>query len=177
MRSRNWCITSWKEPVIKTDLLVYYIYKKEICPETKKEHFHAYIEGKEKINFNMVKEIFDDKTIHIEPRRGTQKQAIDYVCKEETKAGEPVEWGTKKKQGKRSDVDEIYQDVIEGHTLKEILSEHQGNALRMIHAVEKAMLVHHGFCKIDSWIELNRKKVKDRLDEKVIDDLEKKLLN
>lgn len=177
MRSRNWCLTHWAEPIcVNTDKIVGYVYKKEICPKTEKTHWHSYVEFNDKVSMKYVKEIFDDVSIHCESRLGTQKQAIDYVIKEDTKAGEPVYYGTFKKQGKRSDLDEIYNDITEGATLKEILNEHKGNALRIIHAVEKAALIHHGFNKLDSWILLKRKTNKDKLDLKVIDDLENKLL-
>lgn len=178
MRAPNWCITSWKEPAIpENDKIQYYCHKKEICPKTNKEHWHVYIEFKEKITMCAIKKIFNDEKIHCEPRKGTQQQAIDYVLKEETKAGEPVFFGIMKHQGKRSDIDEIYDDIANGDTLKEILYNHKGNALRMMHAIEKGALIYHGFNALDSWILLKRKVKKDPLDEKLIDDIESKLLS
>lgn len=61
--------------------------------------------------------------------------------------------------------------------MKEILSNHGGNALRMIHCIEKAMKVKHGLYPLDDYIELHRKRPSqwDRLDEKIDDDLYKLL--
>lgn len=177
--SRNWCITTWKEPELKnTERMNYYVYKKEICPDTGKEHWHLYIEfDNYKPSMRTVINIVGDKQAHYEPREGTQESAIEYVIKDESKAGEPVYWGTKKKQGKRSDIDEIWKDITEGDSLDEILVNHQGNALRMIHCIEKGAAIFHGFNSLNSWIKLNRIEHKDKLDEKTIEDLETRLLN
>lgn len=179
MRSRNWCVTTWKEPIIDTTEATYYVWKPEICPETGKKHWHVYIEFTEKKVLSGVKKVFNDSQIHCEPRKGTQEQAIAYVLKEETKAGDPVSWGTKKKQGKRSDIEEIVQDIEYGATMREILRDHRGNALRMIHCIEKAMMIENGFSSLDQYILLKRKEKEgklDRLDEKILDELESKLL-
>jgi len=157
MRSRNWCVTNWREPEINTEHVVGYVYKKEICPETKREHWHTYIEYDDKTSLKFLKKTtFKENELHAERRRGTQKQAIDYVIKEETKAGEPVYFGRWKQQGERNDIDEIMDDIREGCTLKEILYQHGGNALRMIHAIEKSAYIHHGFNLLDKWIECCR---------------------
>lgn len=172
-------MTVWNEPLFYDSDASYYIYKPEICPESGKRHWHIYLEFQKKVGMKHVKTILGDPTAHCEVRAGTQEQAIAYVTKEDTKAGEPVEWGTKKKQGKRSDVEEIMEDIEDGATMNEILRDHRGNALRMIHCIERAMMVSHGFSSIDQYILLKRKEKEgklDRLDEIILEQLEEKLI-
>lgn len=57
---------------------------------------------------------------HFEVARGTQKQCIDYVSKESTRLMGPYEWGTAKKQGQRSDLDNIASQLNTGATMREI---------------------------------------------------------
>lgn len=165
MYVRNWIITTWSlpfggKPDMASHSCNFVVFKKEICPETKKEHWHVYCEFTKKISINQLKLFLNDKTAHCEPRRGTQQQAIDYVIKQETKAGEPLYFGEKKVQGKRSDIDAICDDLLEGDTLKEILYNHGGNALRMMHAIEKSAQVIWGLNETDKYI-LKMREIKE----------------
>lgn len=162
-RNRNWCFTSFgKAPQFDDETaaevgVTYMVYQKEKCPKTDREHYQGYIELNTPRTMRSVKYLLDDKTIHLEPRRGTQAQAIKYCKKLDTQLESPVEWGEPKQQGKRSDIDAIYQDIQEGSTLREVLDNHGGNALRIIHAVERAAMIFHGFCAIDEHIKLHRR--------------------
>lgn len=182
-KARNWCFTHFGEKEELENVkehCTYLIFQKERCPTTKKEHFQGYVEFKENLRLGEVKKRFNISSLHLEPRRGTQEQAINYCKKEDTKVEGPFIFGKVKEQGKRSDIDEIYQDIKDDFTLKEILENHGGNALRMIHAIEKATLIHHGFSSLDSWIKLKRKEKEnklDKLDEVVLDKLENALLS
>lgn len=175
VRSRNWVFTSFIEPKPNTESIQYLVYQKEIGKKTKREHYQGYVELTDKFSGKLVKKLFRDDTIHIEPRRGTQQQAIDYCKKSDTRADKPVEYGEPKKQGKRNDIEEIMEDIENGHTMKEILSNHKGNALRMIHCIDKALRVKHNLYALDDYIKLQRKENKDKLDEKIEDDLYNKL--
>lgn len=183
-RSRNFVFTCFNYQSPNATLMIltencfvsYTIFQEELAPTTKRKHLQGYIELTQPMTIEGVKRIFMDGSLHLEVRRGTQEQAIAYASKEDTRIAGPWDFGKKKCQGRRSDIDEIWEDIQENFTLKEILGKHQGNALRMIHAIERGALIHHGFCSLDSWIVLNRKSSKDRLDEKVIDDIEKRLL-
>lgn len=177
-KSRNWCFTYFGEmedlDQIK-DSATYLIYQLEKAPETERLHYQGYVEFKECLRMGEVKKRFGLNNIHLEPRRGTQKQAIDYCSKTDSKIKGPWIFGKPKNQGHRSDIDEIYEDIRNEMTLNEILNNHGGNALRIIHAVERAMYVHHGFSSIDNWIKLKRKPNKDKLDEIIMDKLEDKI--
>lgn len=176
-RSRNWCFTSSIKPEPNTERIQYMVYQKEIGEKTKREHYQGYVELNDKLSLKQLKLIFNDNTIHVEPRRGTQEQAINYCKKNDTRIEDPVEYGEPKKAGRRTDIDEILSDVNDGCTMEEILNTHGGNALRIINCVEKAMKVRHKLYALDDYIRLQRKENKDPLDEKLDDDLYKKLYN
>jgi hypothetical protein len=157
MKNRNWCFTAYTEPKIDTKNVEYYVYKPELCPKTKKLHYQGYIEFDVQKRMNEVKIVFNDNTLHVEIRHGTQKQAIDYCKKEETKAGEIVEWGKPKRQGSRSDLDAIWEAIDDGHTSLEILREFKGHALKHINMIEKGMKSRWGCIGIDAMAVYDRR--------------------
>ena len=57
------------------------------------EHYQLYVELSKKQRLSYMKKI--NSKAHWEIARGTQKQCIDYVTKEETRIEEPFECGTK----------------------------------------------------------------------------------
>lgn len=155
---RNWCFTSYIEPKPSYDEISYMVYQKERCPTTGREHYQGYVELTNKIRLNRVKEIFNDNTIHLENRKGSQKQAIDYCTKDKTRVEDckPVFFGLPKNQGHRTDLDEIYEDIEEGLTAREILRAHRGNALRHINLIRRGLQVYHRIDEIDRIIMFNR---------------------
>ena len=105
------------EQALKKQGACYYIIGKEIG-ENGNKHFQGYCELEKVKEFNVIhKTLFN---AHIETRRGTQQQAIDY-CKKE---GDFVEWGTPKQQGKRNDLEGIIEMIREGASDIEILAEY-----------------------------------------------------
>lgn len=112
-RFRNCCFTinnpTDADIICLVDPLVsYYIYGREIAPETQTPHLQGYIEFTKQLNLRAVKKILP--RAHIEIRRGTQSQAIEY-CK---KDGDFVESGEKKKAGSRTDLKAIKESVMNG---------------------------------------------------------------
>lgn len=154
---RNWCFTAYIPP--KKDIeCSYIIYQKEICPSTEKVHWQGYVEFKNQKRMSEVKKAFDDNTLHLECRHGTQEQAIEYCKKKESNAGEdPIEFGTPKRQGNRSDLQSIYESIESGATTKEILSEFGGHALRYIVNIQRGVAVVNGYDPIDRQILENRR--------------------
>lgn len=66
-------------------------------------HLQGYAELKIQTSSNVLHNRW--RRMHMEPRRGTQEQAIQY-CK---KGGDFWEWGTPRKQGARHDLDDIFE--------------------------------------------------------------------
>jgi len=160
-RAYNWCLTDFfknyeelSEEAICFDYtegaperpntkLQYCIWGLERCPQSEKLHMHYYCEFTEKVSMRWIKENFNNNTLHCEPRKGTQKQAIDYVKKIETKVYEDEHQfkfsGEPKNQGSRSDLDGMVDMIEEGHTGREILMRHRGNALRHINMIYRCI--------------------------------------
>lgn len=82
------------------------------------------------------------ETAHWEPRRGSQQQAIAYCSKSETKMEGPWSVGTPKEQGKRNDLEEIKNKILEGVEEKEISLEHFSDWTRYHKAFERFRLIH-----------------------------------
>lgn len=156
---RNWCFTAYSDSVeYDTKGIQFMVYQREVCPETKKEHWQGYVEFKGQKRMGEVKKVFNDNTIHLEARYGTQKQAIDYCMKSDSrKEGcKPISYGKPKNQGNRSDLDSLWDAIESGMTQREILLEHQGKALKYINMIYKGAKVFHECCSLDSFIKSNR---------------------
>ncbi|MFW6046898.1 MAG: replication protein [Candidatus Woesearchaeota archaeon] len=84
------------------------------------EHYQIYIEYKNSIRFTTLKKHFP--TAHIEKRQGTKEQAREYCSKEESRIEEPVEIGEfiSTQQGKRTDLDNALEVLLEGGTPTDI---------------------------------------------------------
>lgn len=119
MRPRNWCFTAWNENFLTCDesLVQYLCYGIERCPNTGKIHYQGYVEFHNAYTMNVVKKIFDDKTIHLENRKGSQKQAIDYCAKD----GDFYDFGEPKKQGKRNDLQTMREEIEKGADIASIV--------------------------------------------------------
>lgn len=91
--------------LLKDELVSYFIIGREVAPETGTPHLQGYLELSKQLSLSALKKIIP--RAHIEKRRGTQKQAIDY-CK---KDNDFVEHGVKKSQGKRNDLKAV-KDLV-----------------------------------------------------------------
>lgn len=92
IQMRAWCLTFWLEPKIKEGKPIRYaIYGKETCPDTGKLHWHGYIEFDKRMTMAGVKKLYDDKTIHVEVRKGTRDQAREY-CRKLQPLPYPLQW-------------------------------------------------------------------------------------
>lgn len=125
-RFRNVCFTSYQKEISYDETkLNYIVYQKEVCPNTKKEHWQGYCELKKQMSMRQVKKLFNDNKLHIEARKGTQKQAITYCKKDDSRKDgcEPFEWGKAKKQGKRSDL-EAFVNKMKDNGLDKAIEEY-----------------------------------------------------
>lgn len=100
----------------------------EKCPTTGKLHHHWYLEMKDQLTMKQLKEIFNDQTIHVERRKGTQQQAITYCTKDyysedrrqykrdytSLANSEELRAGVPKAQGRRSDWVMIHDEIKKG---------------------------------------------------------------
>lgn len=166
MRVRNWVLTSFRNdpPEFSDKYMRYMCYQREKCPKSGKLHWQGYVELKEGLELSAVKIILEDPKVHLEPRKGTQQQAIDYCMKKESAVADSFEQiGIKKKQGSRSDLDSIWEAVESGATKLELLSEFRGNAFRHLGMIDRAQKAVHGFDDMDNYIIRYRRNLADLL--------------
>lgn len=95
------------KPEIVPKEIKYFVGQIEECPKTKKPHIQAYIELTSPMRINAVKKIINCSWAHLEPRRGTQQQAISYCTKDESRIASLPSIGEPGKQGKRVDLEAL----------------------------------------------------------------------
>lgn len=148
VRSRGWCFTvfDYTENDVQTLLGLdtqYIVLGREICPETGNPHLQSYMYFKNPRYFSAVKKLLKntiDKYPHLEEQQGTCKQASDY-CKKELKYEE--KGILPQQQGKRTDLDDIKEQILEGKKVDEIVIEtpviyHQYG--RTLHKIEDLVM-------------------------------------
>lgn len=122
-QSRYWMFTMFKPPgFFNPQGHSYVVYQQEECPTTRALHLQGYIEFPTRKRITAVKEALGDPTAHVEPRRGTQEEAIKYCTKEDTRVAGPWTDGqpTESHQGQRSDLEECAALIQAGKRERDI---------------------------------------------------------
>lgn len=118
---RHWCATFFKCADLDKFKGRYMIAGEEKCPTSGKIHWQCYMEFKEKVSMKHIKDMFQDKTIHLEPRRGEREQARDY-CKKDGKYTETGIWATG--QGFRTDLVSVGRSIMNGEIrIEQVMAE------------------------------------------------------
>jgi len=121
-RFRNTCLTFYTEPIFPEGKCDYLIVGRETCPSTGTIHWQAYAEFDNPVTMATIKKRFKDNTVHISEKYpdSTQYDCITY-CKKE---GEFKEYGNKKNQGQRTDLERIAKGLVEATlTLEDVMVE------------------------------------------------------
>ncbi len=129
-RYRNVCFTlNNPEDMIMFDHeeMEYLIYQEE-HPDGGTYHLQGYCEFKRQRSLPQAKALLGGNTVHLEPRMGTQAQAIAYCKKDDTRVPYtvPYEDGTPRTQGKRLDLEGFKEAVLGGANQRELLGDHLG---------------------------------------------------
>lgn len=124
MYSRNFCFTlnnytTEDEYNIKSWTLPKYLIFGHELGENETPHLQGYVEFKHGIRLKSLKK-FNPK-IHWEKRLGTPLQASTY-CKKEDK--EFFEKGKISKQGKRSDIENVTEQILKGKSITDVAQEY-----------------------------------------------------
>lgn len=94
---RNYQITAFVK-IDYNEKCKYQIICEEVCPNTGRNHWHAFVQFKNPRHLNSVKKIYKD--MHVEVCKGTISENIKYI-----KKGEVFEeYGEAPQQGKRNDL-------------------------------------------------------------------------
>jgi len=128
--------------------IVYFCISFEIGLDGNTIHAHIYFRCSSSMRKSTVKRKFP--STHVEECKGTPQQNREYILKigkweNDVKARTKIEdtwyeWGEcpVQKQGKRTDIEHIYQMIRDGKTIAEILNLYP-HYIRCIHALEKAI--------------------------------------
>ncbi len=108
------------------ELMNYLVYQEEVG-ESGTYHLQGYCELNNRTRQAAVKELIGGNP-HLEPRRGSQQQAIAYCTKEDTRVPhtDPYTYGEPRQQGKRMDLEAFKDEVIAGKRKREMLDDHFG---------------------------------------------------
>ncbi len=120
IRMRNVCFTAWDNVEYDKDYMKYLIVGKEICPSTNKLHYQGYVEFVRALDFGKVKDLLGGGEVHIERRKGSADQASEY-CKKDNNF---EEFGEQSKQGKRTDISNATDMILEGCSTREVALAH-----------------------------------------------------
>lgn len=136
MTSRHWCFTSYNTDLFTSveatnyfknwqNLRInYLVYQLEQCPTTQREHIQGYVEFSVPCRIPHAKGQLRDPQAHLERRKGTRQQAIDYCKKDETRRQGPWEYGNpRNRQGARNDLYGACELLKSTHNLKDICDE------------------------------------------------------
>ena len=92
--ARDYVFTSWEIPNIENEQCKYWVWGREKCPETNREHYQGFIIFKRTHRVPNAKRILGcGDGVHLEARKGSRDQAMEY-CK---KDGDVTEWGVYEK--------------------------------------------------------------------------------
>lgn len=120
----------------------YLIFGKEVG-ESGTPHLQGYVEFDKAYTMSKVKKLFKNDRVHLEARRGTQKQAIEYCMKD----GDVTEYGTKKQSGRDESKEGYknkalqYMHLLKQGKLAEIASDPDCTFSILKHIKEMAPLV------------------------------------
>jgi hypothetical protein len=123
-RVRDWCFTynnytAEEEEMLKTDKdILYMIYGHEIAPTTGTPHLQGYFYFKNAKTRSAIKKRY--KRISVRPCNGSAEQNRAYCIKD---GKDIVEIGVMPKQGKRTDLDGVKNQIMEGKKVDDICLE------------------------------------------------------
>lgn len=105
-------------------------------------HYQVYVEHSNAIRFETLKKLFP--TAHLEVARSDAATCVAYCTKDdETRRGEPFEGGTidlEGYQGKRNDLEEMRQRLIDGERYEELVMK-DVRALRNMASLQKMQVI------------------------------------
>lgn len=134
--------TTFQEEKLKNatnSFITYLCYGKEIAPTTGMKHLQGYLEMKNQKTISALKKALEINEIHLENAKGNAEQNKAYCSKD----NDFVEFGTPKSQGKRTDLEEIKEEIKLGLKVDDIVIDkpnlyHQYG--RTLHKIEDIIL-------------------------------------
>ncbi|QRI55564.1 hypothetical protein [Bifidobacterium longum] len=131
--ARDWMLTISAEKHTRQDveelldILGAYIFQQEEGGKSDYPHFQAFLQLQTPVHMGTLKNKFKKagfNDAHIEMRKGTVQDCVDYCSKEETRVDGPWRGGEinlKDQQGSRSDLAELRRQIMDGASVSEVL--------------------------------------------------------
>ena len=115
----------------------------ERCPETNRLHWQTYVYGRTALGMEAVKRELGMPTVHLDQRKGTHQQALDYCTKTESRVPGCVPYvlGDPPEQGRRTDLDHL-RDAAQTHGLLGCFDADFGAAVRFHRGLEKYLSLY-----------------------------------
>lgn len=124
-QSRNYCFTNFNMKMDieylynkNKDIIRYICAGKEVAKTTGREHLQGWVQFKNKKRLGGVKNVLEDKKIHLEACRGDAFSNDKYCAKE----GKFVSYGKFVCQGQRTDLEAIQKEIQDGATKCDIMT-------------------------------------------------------
>lgn len=135
-RSRGWAVTVNNYSEEEIDAIIdldadYWIMGFEVGKKKGTEHLQCYFHWHNPIEYNTIKSALP--RAHIERAKKSPEININYCSKD----NDYVEFGDRPICGKRSDLDNIYENIKRGATMEEIIAENPSSAIRYSKNVER----------------------------------------
>jgi len=130
------------------------VWQLELSPETSRLHLQGYAEFRTPFRMAAVKSLLGS-TVHLEPRKGTRQQAIDYCRKEDTRFAGPWQFGDVNdvRPGKRNDLHELAEAIAGGASRRGVVEDFGHLYIRYSRGVENLLSVRAMY-KVPEWREL-----------------------
>ena len=130
-RRRNWCFTINNPNQLEENQLGqiiadiqsgqgfgetvrYLVYQLETAPSST-QHYQGYIQFLRPLTMRQVKGIISQRC-HLEPARGSPEANKRYCTKDQGRLAGPWEAGTPMSQGRRTDIQAVCEEIMEGKT-------------------------------------------------------------
>lgn len=131
-RSKRWCFTWNNYPSNYGQAIqdlqpfcAYYVYGRETAPTTGTEHIQGYFHFNTPMCFSKLKRLLPG--VHFQKANGTETQNYRYC----TKSGNFEEYGTRRTQGQRSDLELAVQDLVDNKQgIREVAAAHRTTYVR-----------------------------------------------
>lgn len=147
--SRDWCFTIHLSLLDSASVTLldfedeervhYCIYQEEVSNDTAAHHFQGYIEFSSRVRRSTAKRILGYNSAHLEPRKGSQLEAIAYCQKEDTRISGPYSFGTPRttSRGARSDLIHLKEALQRGESVEYLWNNHFSSCLRYPQGVKQ----------------------------------------
>lgn len=115
----------------------YAVWQLERAPETQRLHLQGYVELTCPVRLGGVKTLFGESTLHLESRRGSREQAIEYCSKDLSRVAGPWYYGScARAQGQRNDLLNIADRIKSGADVFNIAEAYPSQYIRYRRGIE-----------------------------------------